>query len=250
MYEYVYSRGHVYTMPCAAYFVQCSCDLFDRQARLTENCLKSRSLNWMLKWNQKTDTALYKLRSAWGTGRQAGRHAGRQAGRGTWQAPATATGAVGLACVALWLLSLRPTTFPHPPPSSLLPTFHVPGAFNERIFHLSEHCEVISKWLFFDTWGNTCIAFDSSSDGNGGGVNVAAATDPTPMPTSDFNMHKIHSSPDVDWGEATPSSKDIHTYMCTCVCACAYTCVIVCVLLVYNYIIWLLQLCCSSLIEM
>lgn len=35
--------GHVCTMPCAAYFVQCSCDSFDRQARLTENCLKSFS---------------------------------------------------------------------------------------------------------------------------------------------------------------------------------------------------------------
>lgn len=107
---YKYSRGHVYTMPCAAYFVQCSCDSFDpfdRQARLTENCLKS-FIALDVEMESENRQGLIQITVCLGHGQT-----GRQAGR---QGHLTATGAVGQACVALWRCSATPPTH-----TSLLP---------------------------------------------------------------------------------------------------------------------------------
>lgn len=136
---YKYSRGHVYTMPCAAYFVQCSCDSFDpfdRQARLTENCLKS-FIALDVEMESENRQGLIQITVCLGHG-QTGRQAGRQAGA----LDSNRRCRTGLCCIMALLCH---PTYPHLPAAPATASFHVPGAFNERIFHLSEHCEVISK---------------------------------------------------------------------------------------------------------
>lgn len=113
----------------------------------------SRSLNWMFRWNYKTAPK-----------RETENMVEMRGRKGEQVCELKKLSLQYLIKRHLFLLAHRVSLFPFTPafPCLLLSLSlffsHMTHAF--FIFSLPVWIfEVISKWLFFDTWGNTCVAF-------------------------------------------------------------------------------------------